>query len=639
MILLPVLFFAVVEIVLRVADVGDTYPLFIEVDGHADYLRPNPEVGRRYFARTSVVPSPPHDVFRAQKDDGVYRIFVQGASTAAGFPYGHGGAFSRMLQQRLQRTFPDRPIEVVNTSMAAVNSYTLLDLVDEITAHRPDAVLVYSGHNEFYGALGVGSTESIGPTHRLVRWYLAIDHFRIVQLLRRGLTRLVAGAPSGRPPGATLMEEMARERSIPLDSPLFAKGLSQFRSNLSRLLCRYRDAGVPVYVGTLVSNERDQPPFDSGLSPATDAEAWGAAYERAVQLVADGDTTAALGVLDELIHTDSLAAEAFYARARLLDGLGRNEAARSDYVAAKDRDRLRFRAPEAANDIVRDAAASCGARVVDTQRVLADASPGGIVGKEMMLEHLHPNVDGYFLLADAFYEGLRAAEQIGSWNGAVPADVARSRVLVTPLDTTLAAFHVRRLRNNWPFQPPGVTRPDTLQVDHPLEALALRVLQGEETWLSATAAAGAYFEGIGDYDEAFRVARALIQEEPYRAHPYLLAGHLLVKRERWAAAFGFFQEAEHRQPSAEARRMMGHALLRGGRAAEAVPYLRDALELSSRSEATLFDLAVAYAETDRQEEARSTAEQLYRLYPESDRARHLMARLSPGSAPAPSDQP
>lgn len=639
MILLPVIFFVVAEIVLRVADVGDSYPLFIEVEGHPEYLRPNPEVGRRYFARTSVVPSPPHDVFRAQKDDGVYRIFVQGASTAAGFPYGHGGAFSRMLQQRLQRTFPERPIEVVNTSMAAVNSYTLLDLVDEIVAHRPDAVLVYAGHNEFYGALGVGSTESIGPTRRLVRWYLAIDHFRIVQFLRRGLTRLLAGAPTGRPPGATLMEEMARERSIPLDSPLFDKGLAQFRSNLSRLLCRYRDADVPVYVGTLVSNERDQPPFDSGLSPSTDAEAWEAAFQRAADLASDGDTTAALAAFDELIRMDSLAADAFYARAVLLDAVGRTEAARSDYLAAKDRDRLRFRAPEAANEIVRDVAATCGARLVETRRALADASPGGIVGEEVMLEHLHPNVDGYFLMADAYYEAMRAAEEIGSWDGAVPADAARPTVLVTPLDTTLAAYHVRRLRNNWPFQPPGVSRPDTLRVSHPLEVLALRVLQGEETWLSATAAAGAYFEGIGDYEEAFRVARALIQEEPYRAQPYLLAGHLLVERERFAAAFGFFQEAERRQPSAEARRMMGHALLRGGRAAEAVTYLRHALELSSRSEATLFDLAVAYAENDQQEEARTTAEQLYRLNPESERARHLLSRLSTGAAPQSTDRP
>ena len=29
-------------------------------------------------------------------------------------------------------------------------------------SQEPDAVLIYAGHNEYYGALGVGSTESLG---------------------------------------------------------------------------------------------------------------------------------------------------------------------------------------------------------------------------------------------------------------------------------------------------------------------------------------------------------------------------------------------------------------------------------------------------------------------------------------------
>ncbi|CAM5180859.1 hypothetical protein [Alishewanella longhuensis] len=56
---------------------------------------------------------------------------VQGGSTAAGYPYGMGAALAGMLEQRLRRTFPEQPIEVVNTALSAVNSYTLLDFADE----------------------------------------------------------------------------------------------------------------------------------------------------------------------------------------------------------------------------------------------------------------------------------------------------------------------------------------------------------------------------------------------------------------------------------------------------------------------------------------------------------------------------
>ena len=41
--------------------------------------------------------------------------------------------------------------------MAAVNSYVLLDFVDEILDVDPDAVLIYAGHNEYLGVFGVAS--------------------------------------------------------------------------------------------------------------------------------------------------------------------------------------------------------------------------------------------------------------------------------------------------------------------------------------------------------------------------------------------------------------------------------------------------------------------------------------------------
>jgi hypothetical protein len=41
-----------------------------------------------------------------------------------------------------------------------VNSYTFYDKIDEILKEDPDAILIYAGHNEFYGELGIGSSKS-----------------------------------------------------------------------------------------------------------------------------------------------------------------------------------------------------------------------------------------------------------------------------------------------------------------------------------------------------------------------------------------------------------------------------------------------------------------------------------------------
>ena len=214
---LPWLLLVLAELGLRAAGYGSDYPLFVRHATQPDWLTTNPDVARRWF-RGPFVPTPELDFFRASKTPGAFRVFFQGESSAQGFPYGHGGAPSRMLQQRLQETFPDREIEVVNTAFTAVNSYALLDEADEIIAREPDAVLVYTGHNEYYGAFGAGSPQAL--PRPLVRAYLALlRHLRTAQLLANaiGAGRAAAAAnDSGAP--RTVMQLMAADQHIPLGS-------------------------------------------------------------------------------------------------------------------------------------------------------------------------------------------------------------------------------------------------------------------------------------------------------------------------------------------------------------------------------------------------------------------------------------
>ena len=109
MLLVPVLFFVLLEVGLRLVGFGGSYPLFVEVQGHPEYLHQNPEVARRYFLHSEVLPAAQSDPFRKDKPEGTYRIFVQGGSTAAGFPYFRSGSPSRMLQQPRRSRWSTRP--------------------------------------------------------------------------------------------------------------------------------------------------------------------------------------------------------------------------------------------------------------------------------------------------------------------------------------------------------------------------------------------------------------------------------------------------------------------------------------------------------------------------------------------------
>ena len=66
--------------------------------------------------------------------------------------------------------------------MAAINSYTLLDFMDEILEQSPDALLIYTGHNEYYGALGVGSEQSLGNSRWLIHTYLKLRSVKLLCL-------------------------------------------------------------------------------------------------------------------------------------------------------------------------------------------------------------------------------------------------------------------------------------------------------------------------------------------------------------------------------------------------------------------------------------------------------------------------
>ncbi len=610
---------------------GNSYPLFEPVPGYPEYLRPSETVAKRYFSAVESVPSIPFDSFKSKKDSATIRVFVQGGSTAAGFPFYFGGSFPDMLEQRLLQTFPGRNIEVVNTAMAAVNSYTLVDFVDEILEQDPDLVLIYAGHNEYYGALGVGSSESLGRTPAVVRAYLSLQDFRVVQALRALIVRLagtVRGKAEGQRPSDTLMRRMVGEQRIPYGSRLYKQGLIQFRHNLSDILRRYRAAGVPVFIGTVVSNERDHPPFISGLSERTEPDEWNRSMTDARRL-AGTDTTAALEVLQALVRTDSLAADPYYLAGRLFDGLHRYPEARRAYQTAKDRDELRFRAPEAINAVIREEAARYGAVVVESERAVSQVSPGGIPGNNVMTEHLHPNIDGYFYLSDAYYAALRESGLIGEWRRPIPTAVARSELLVTPIDSIVGLYRVQSLVQQWPFRPIGAppARLDTLAVGTEEGRLGLELFLQRIRRLDALDELQRYYSRTGQSKKALQALLAIIQRYPFLPGPYLAAANLLVNQGRLREAEEYCLAALDREQSAEGFRLLGSLQLHRGDVQPAIDNLERAVQLDPNSVPALYNLAGAYALSRSYTRARDLGERVLELNPNHADTRRLLGSL------------
>lgn len=431
---------------------------------------------------------------------------MQGASSALGIPYMHGGSFPAMLEQRLRLSCPDRQVEVINTAITAVNSYTLLDLADEIVSVDPDAVIIYAGHNEYYGALGVASTQLLTNGEVIKYLYMVLDDLRLLQLLRN-LQKNMARKRTGDAllsPDKTLMERMVARQSIPYGSALYYAGIRQFSRNMNKLVRIYRDHDIPVLIGTTVCNLKDMKPFISeGTNPEKDT------------LLSD---TAIL----ELAATDTMNAMACYMAGRIYYSRNETDKAREMFLRARDLDQLRFRAPGEINNIIGRLSKDPGAILVDIDSVFAANSPDGITGNELITEHVHPDVRGYFLMADAFYNSL-VDHRIAECGKTISFQEAYSMIPVTPVDSVYAMLGISLLTSSWPFTSEVADKEALLTSFSPVtftDSLGSQVFNDCISWVEAVNQWYRYSIEIGLYREALRAAESMKLEYRYSGIPY-----------------------------------------------------------------------------------------------------------------------
>lgn len=522
--LIPLLILGGLEWLLRFTPVYQRYPLVIDAPGMPGYLQTNPELIKRYFANPAQAPDLAIDTqyILAKKPQGQVRIVLQGGSSAAGFPYGRFGSPAAMLQQRLKRLYPEQDILVINTAMSAVNSYTLRDLSKEVLALEPDLIIVYAGHNEYLGIMGVGSALLGAGSHSSKWLYLKLRQLALFQLgqqLFNSLSRADVASPTNE---RTMMARIAAEQYIELDSALYQAGIAQFQANMQALARTYQRAGVPLIVSTLASNER-QAPFVSSKAALALAE----------------ESAAAIAALQHALQQDSRVASWHFQLAKLLLAAGDSDNARQHFQLAREHDLLRFRAPMAINQQLGTLAADFKLDLVDSEQALRQEAAEGIIGYDLMLEHLHPNARGYFLLAESWLAAVTS--YLGAPTAAVTAEQAWADLPLTTVDMLLAEFKIKQLTADYPFvsQPQNVSfgPQNTLE-----QQLAWQRTQGL-SWLESSQQLLTYYQQQQQPAQAAKVAALLFDALPNHANSAFVAGQLYFDSKDLALAAYYQQRA------------------------------------------------------------------------------------------------
>jgi tetratricopeptide (TPR) repeat protein len=406
---LPCLLLAGLEGSLRLADYGYPTTYFIpkQIDGQA-VLVENSQFGWRFFP-PAIARTPPPTVMSAEKPTGQFRIFLFGESAAMGDPRPAFGV-GRYLEVLLNERFPGTRFEVVGVAMTAINAHAMPSIARECARYQGDFWIVYAGNNEMAGPFGANTVFGPQtPSAAFVQGYLAIQRTRLGQWLVSQFRRL--GSPASTPESWGGLK-MFRENQLAPHDPRKARVEQNFHRNLESLILVGQRAKVPILLCGMAVNLKDCAPFASLHSPPLKGEAlarWQTMFQALITNAAPQNwDTSALLALDQ---QSPGYAELHYRLGQSYLATTNPAKAWAHFRQARDFDALPFRADSAINAIVAETAArhaGNGVDYLDAEKVLAEASPARIPGREFFLEHAHLNFTGNYILARAMAEQIRA---------------------------------------------------------------------------------------------------------------------------------------------------------------------------------------------------------------------------------------
>ncbi len=565
LILIPVIIILLLEIGLRAFNYGRVYDQWIPID--ESRLTLNPDIAFRYFYNSERVPSANYNFFNEIKQDNSFRVFIMGGSSAAGFPYTPNGAFSRYIKKRLEILYPQKNIEVVNIAMSAINSYALRDMMPGVVEMKPDLIIIYAGHNEYYGALGVGSVETLGDTRFLVNTVIWLNRFKTFELLR-DLIKSISGLFSEPvKQDGTLMARMSQRNLIPFNSEKYFAGINQYEGNLRDILEMAKKNNVPVILGKLVSNLKDQLPFES--------------------------------YVDEINPT----ADEIYGLAKIELSSGKVSTADSLFRLAKDLDALRWRAPEKINEIIKTLGEEFEYPVVDLDSVFNAESIYGVVGDDLITDHLHPNLRGFQIIGrEILNEGLTSGVLPKDYDSklsfAVQDSITLSRYEFTRLDSITALYQIIILKSDWPYSKEKLSDEEKLKLLNMqtyTDTLAYLIGKGDLSWEAAHLQLAQHKLMNGDFASFQAEISAATDEYPFDPYPNEFAAQLLINNKNFEAAYPYLIKLNELNSGAYSNKWLGIIELLNNNVDPSVNYLSKSLNYNSSDAQVYYNMAGAYS--------------------------------------------
>ncbi len=391
----PVILLSLLEVSLRILAPGEPTSFFIQdqLSDGTPVWRANFLAAVRFFPG-NLARKPLAEFFPVNKSPNAFRVFILGESAARG-EFLADFSFARMLQAALQRQYPEKKIEVINTGIPAINSWVIREIAAEIVNYQPDLVIVYAGHNEFIGPYGPGSIFSGQRSRNMAKLGIFASSLRMVQILKsvNASSESIAGWRG---------LDMFSHINIEPGNPAIQQTEENWRLNLDDTLQILKENSVKTIVCSVPVNAIDCSPFSSKSA--------GEDFEKIVTIMGDLYREKEWDQIEQTFNANSssLATHALanwlVAHARL--NLGKLAEARESFDKALNLDCFKVRASASFNIASRQAAEGAKALFIDLSAKFAEAGKSGLAGIDLVYDHVHLTETGHYLAARYLFDEI-----------------------------------------------------------------------------------------------------------------------------------------------------------------------------------------------------------------------------------------
>lgn len=641
LVLIPFGLFFILEIILRITGYEDELDFVSKIERNGkEYYTINQLVGKRYFGKDRFYyRKGSHDYFEVNKSPNTIRVFCFGESSMAGFPFEYNAIPSEFLRDRLVAALPNKNIEVINSAIAATNSFTVDEFADVLAKYKPDLFVVYMGQNEFYGVYGVGSTISVGKNRWLIETYLWLVQFKTFLLLKNAINSVTGIFSSeDKQNNKILMEEMA-SNSIKYDSDDFKTAVNTFCDNYEEIISIARRHKIPILISTLVVNENDLPPFVSFHSDIINDSSKlisDMLFNHGLDKMKADSIEAAVKYFNKSLSIDSLPATVHYQLGKCYEEMDKFSEADKQFSLAVDLDGLRFRAPSEFNNIIKKLGHQYDVPVADVKKYFRQNSKDGFIGSGLLVDHVHPNIKGYFLMAKTWFQSIKNNKLLGLTPDINEDDsLVWKKSAVTSLDSLIGDIKILELRS----RPPFTNKDENLnyQPHNNIERIAYQyVVKHQPAWAEAHLEAMKYYLSLGNFSDALYELRAILVSDEDNPLVLKLAGDMSLQLNLYEQAEKYYVRANKYNTNQFIEYKLGKTELLLGKPELAIQFLNSSLQRNEQStdrfnsaelEDIYFNLAKAYYTQNDYDKAADILKKLLSVNPSDKRASDLLEKI------------